>query len=129
MKRLLVVDDDFCVRLSFAALLKGEGFSVATAVDGLAGYHAVVRLMPDLILCDVMMPIMNGLQLKQKLNQDIVLKNIPLVFLSGRDEIEDINTALSLGAKDYIVKPVSFEVLLSKVKSLLFLHRLSRANE
>ena len=85
--------------------------------------------MPDLILCDVMMPIMNGLQLKQKLNQDIVLKNIPLVFLSGRDEIEDINTALSLGAKDYIVKPVSFEVLLSKVKSLLFLHRLSRANE
>jgi DNA-binding response OmpR family regulator len=129
MKRLLIVDDDSFMRLGLGAALKQEGFTVAVAPDGAAGFRLAQSFHPDLILCDVMMPILNGLQLKQKLNQYEHLAHIPILFISGRDQPEEIDYALSIGAEGYLLKPIKFDDLLSKIKSILRLHRKGGADE
>ena len=129
LKRLLIIDDDQFMRLGLAGALKQEACIVQTAEDGQDGFAKAVRFKPDLILCDVMMPILNGIQLKKQLNQYAVLAHIPLIFLSGRDRQEDIDLALSLGADGYLLKPIQWDNLLNKIKSILHLHRKEWANE
>lgn len=127
MNRILIVEDDSYLRIGLGAALKQEGFEVSFATNGKEGFDAAKNLIPSLIICDVMMPLLNGLQLKQKLNQDEKLAHIPLLFLSVRDKEEDIQYALSLRAEGYLVKPVKFPELLNKIKTVLRLHR--KANE
>lgn len=129
LKRVLIIDDDQFMRLGLAGALKQEAFIVQTAEDGQDGFAKAVRFKPDLILCDVMMPILNGIQLKKQLNQYDELAHIPLIFLSGRDRQEDIDLALSLGADGYLLKPIQWDNLLNKIKSILHLHRKEWANE
>ena len=120
---ILLIDDDPLMLLGLSHALRDEGFVVAVAENGEEGIAMAQRTKPDLIVCDVMMPLLNGLQLKQKLNQDEALAKVPLIFLSGRDRQEDIDFALSLGADGYLIKPISFCNILDKIKSVLKLHR------
>lgn len=121
--KILLIDDDELLLLGLSYALHDEGFAVIVAENGEQGFEAAQRIKPDLIICDVMMPLLNGLQLKQRLNQDETLAHIPLIFLSGRDKQEDINFSLSLGAEGYLIKPVMFCNILDKIKSVLKLHR------
>ena len=123
MKRLLIIDDDAFMRLGLATVLKKEGFELRVADNGVNGLAIARSFLPDLIICDIMMPLMNGLQLKTRLNQDETLAHIPLIFVSGRDKQEEIDYALSIGAEGYLVKPVVFDALLNKIKSILRIHR------
>ena len=121
--KILLIDDDPLLLIGLRDALKDEGFTVAVAENGEQGFTQALRVQPDLIICDVMMPMLNGLQLKQRLNHYPELASIPLVFISGRDRQADIDFALSLGADGYLIKPVSFCQILDKIKTVLRLHR------
>ena len=123
---ILLIDDDELLLIGLSHALSDEGFTVTLAENGEEGFDAAQRVKPDLIICDVMMPLLNGLQLKQRLNQHETLASIPLIFLSGRDKQSDIDFALSLGAEGYLIKPVMFCAILDKIKSVLKLHRRRR---
>lgn len=121
--RILLIDDDPLTLMGLGAALKHEGFAVCFAENGEVGIEKAKSCQPNLIICDVMMPLINGLQLKQKLNQTQDLADIPLIFLSGRSNQDDIDFAMSIGAEGYLIKPISFCEILNKIKSVLKLHR------
>ncbi len=123
MAKILLIDDDPYLLMGLKAAFQHEGFAAFAAQDGLHGIEVAKRILPDLIICDVLMPLLNGLQLKERLNQDPVLAKVPLIFVSGRDTQPEIDYAMSLGAESYVIKPVKFDQLLSRVKSILKLHR------
>ena len=121
--KILLIDDDPLSLLGLGAAFKRAGFEVCIAETGEEGLAKCRTCIPDLIICDVMMPLINGLQLKKRMNTDADLASIPLLFLSGRDDEADIHYAMELGAEGYLVKPLPFCAILDKVKSILRLHR------
>lgn len=123
MPSILLIDDDPYLLMGLKAEFQRVGFAVYGAQDGLHGIEAAKRILPDLIICDVLMPLLNGLQLKERINHDPILAKIPLIFVSGRDTQPEIDYAMSLGAEGYVIKPVKFDHLLGRVNSILKLHR------
>jgi CheY-like chemotaxis protein len=106
MGRVLVVDDDLAVRLRVRDLLVSvDHCEVVEAADGQAGLDEVARQPPDLILLDLMMPGMNGLEVCAALGRDPVASQIPVIVLSAGDEAGAMSAALEAGAEDYLVKP------------------------
>lgn len=102
-KILLIEDDELMVRM-YQRVLSIEGFAVEMAVDGLAGYNKAKTFQPDLILLDVMMPVMNGLQTLEKLKQDPETKNFPIFMLTNLANKPDADFALKKGALKYLIK-------------------------
>ena len=103
IKVLLVEDDDF---LSGMYLVKfnNENFKTIIAEDGLSGIEMAKEKLPDIILLDLMLPKMNGLDVLKKLKADKVTKNIPVVILSNLNKKDKIKKGMMLGAKDYLIK-------------------------
>lgn len=112
---ILCVDDTPANLLLLVELLKGVG-RVKTAVNGQQALRVVAASPPDLILLDVMMPDMDGLEVCRRLKSDPRCHHIPVLFLTARTEVEDEAHGLSLGAADYISKPVSPPILLARVR-------------
>lgn len=117
--RILVIDDDPRVRAQCAELLRLEGFDVAEAGDGRAGLARVRESQPDLIVCDVTMPRMNGHAALEALRADPATARLPFIFLTGNSEMSDLRVGMNLGADDYLVKPVEPEQLLAAVRARL----------
>lgn len=121
-KTIMIVEDDTFVVDIYRKKLREEGFTVLEAVDGLNAWEKLQDKAnrPDLILLDIIMPQMNGLDLLKKLNADEDLKKIPVILLTNMSQKEDVDTGLGLGAKDYLIKShfTPGEVL-SKIKSVL----------
>jgi len=115
--RLLVVDDDPDVRESLALSLEFEGYSVATAPDGEQALHSVAAETPDLMIVDVMMPGVDGLETCRRLRA--AGNRLPILMLTARDVLGDRITGLDAGADDYLVKPFALEELLARVRALL----------
>lgn len=116
MKRtILVIEDEPEMRRNLAMMLRLEGFEPMTAENGRAGLAAVRARLPDLILCDVMMPELDGLGVLAALRQDPVTAGIPFIFLTARGERTDVRTGMNLGADDYLIKPVTKVDLLAAV--------------
>ncbi|WP_379133867.1 two-component system response regulator [Paenibacillus sp. sgz500958] len=117
---ILVVDDtpDNIVLLS--GLLK-EQYKVKVATNGEKALQVAKSSPPDLILLDIMMPVMDGYETCRRLKEDEELKDIPVIFLTAKEEVEDENKGFGLGAVDYITKPLSSPILLSRVKTHLTL--------
>lgn len=122
MKKILVIEDDLLVLESTVNFLKKEGFEIHTAVDGVAGIQKAIEIIPDLIISDVTMPKKDGFEVCRTIQQIPSLSNIPFIFLTGKDEKDDIRQGMQLGADDYLTKPFQFSELLKIVKIRLEKH-------
>lgn len=116
---ILVIEDEEPLRLLLKAELEHEGFKVETAGNGEVALKMIKKDPPDLIVCDVMMPVMDGFSFQEKLTQSDSLKDIPLIFLTAKSDKFDIRFGKSLGAEDYITKPFDFEDLKVSINAKL----------
>ncbi|ARV07429.1 hypothetical protein BTO04_12340 [Polaribacter sp. SA4-10] len=119
MKKILIIEDDNVLRENTAEFIKGQNFDVYIAEDGLMGVQQTLKHLPDLILCDISMPNMNGYDFYKTIKQIKSTSTIPLVFFSARTEIEDIRSGMQLGADDYITKPFNLYELLKVINTRL----------
>lgn len=119
VKRILVTDDDAKLRRQFRALLELEGYSVIEARNGREGVELARREKPDLMICDVTMPEMNGHRVLEELRGDAGTANLPFIFLTGWGERDDLRTGMNLGADDYLVKPVEAADFIAAVRARL----------
>ncbi|HNP57904.1 MAG TPA: response regulator transcription factor [Gordonia sp. (in: high G+C Gram-positive bacteria)] len=115
--RILVVDDDRAVRESLRRSLTFNGYTVETAGDGLEALEKVVAHRPDLLLLDVMMPRMDGLEVCRRLRS--AGDDLPILVLTARDSVSERVAGLDAGADDYLAKPFALEELLARLRALL----------
>lgn len=119
MKTILVVEDEKDLRLNLQEMLEGEGFSILTAVNGVEALELTASLEPDLILSDIRMPEMDGLELLKRLQQKPETASIPFIFLTAKVELQDLREGMVLGADDYLMKPFKIDDLVKAVNSRL----------
>jgi len=119
MKTVLIIEDDQALRENTAEILELSHYKVITASNGLIGVSMAKKHVPDLILCDIMMPKLDGYQVLSKLSNNKITQIIPFVFLSVKGQLEDIRKGMNLGADDYIIKPYTEDDLLSVIERRL----------
>jgi CheY-like chemotaxis protein len=116
---VLVVEDDEAVRTMLIRAL-GIQYKVLEAADGVAAMEVLRHgAMPDVIVCDVMMPRMNGYALARLLKADPIMKAIPIIFLTARGSAKDIVEGINAGARHYIAKPFSVRDVLDKIGKIV----------
>ncbi len=118
-ENILVVDDEEDILELVQYNLSKEGYQVTSAVTGEQGLEAARAKHPDLVLLDIMLPGMDGLDVCKVLKNDGITQDIPVIILSAKGEEADIVTGLEIGADDYIVKPFSPRVVSARIKSVL----------
>lgn len=118
-KRLLLIDDDPNLILLVKDYLEFRGYEVITAENGREALQVLEQLLPDMIICDVMMPEMDGYTFVQKVREDDKTNWIPILFLSAKGQSQDRIKGLSTGADVYMVKPFEPEELVAQVESSL----------
>ncbi|MBI3963956.1 MAG: response regulator [Candidatus Kerfeldbacteria bacterium] len=120
MARLVIIEDEPGVLLSLKTALTSAGHAITTATDGVAGLAAIRDRHPDLVILDIVLPRMNGLDVLSTVKRDATLSDIPVIVLTNIDREEDIERARSLGAVDYCVKSnVSIDEVTKKVETHL----------
>lgn len=119
MKKILVIEDEEFVRENILELLDAEGFEVIGAENGSVGVDVAKVMVPDLILCDVMMPKLDGFGVLAELRQDAKMAAIPFIFLTAKAAKSDFRQGMELGADDYITKPFTRAELLGAITSRL----------
>jgi two-component system, sensor histidine kinase and response regulator len=119
MSKLLVIDDDTSIRDNLTELLDAEGYQVISAADGRVGAQLARQALPDLILCDIMMPELDGYEVLAELRHDPVTATIPFIFLTAKIEKSDLRQGMNLGADDYLVKPFTRVELLTAIAARL----------
>jgi signal transduction histidine kinase/DNA-binding response OmpR family regulator len=122
---VLVVDDNDDVRIYITSLLAAE-YDVKQAADGQQGLEKAIKEVPDLIICDVMMPVMDGLEMCDRVKRETATSHIPVILLTARTQEDQRAEGYDYGADAYITKPFSGKVLLARVKNLLANRRLLR---
>ncbi len=119
MTKILLIEDDTVLRENTAELLELSDFDVTTASDGKQGLKVAKTSPPDIIICDIMMPELDGYEVLASLSKNNKTKYIPFIFLSAKTEHQDIRKGMNLGADDYITKPFTEDELLSAIHSRL----------
>ncbi len=119
MATILVVDDSPTEVHVIKSLLEKHGHTVHTAADGAQGVEGARRLHPDVILMDVVMPVLNGFQATRQLSKDQDTASIPVIMVTTKAQETDRNWGLRQGAREYVVKPVDHHELLTKIGALL----------
>ena len=120
--RLLVVDDEPHIAQILRFTLEKAGYQVFTAADGQEALEKIVELEPNLVILDVMMPIMDGYEVCRRMREDFKMNQIPVIMLSARGELPERVKGLEGGANDYLIKPYSNDELLLRVKNVLEWH-------
>ena len=115
---LLVVEDNDDIRDYVASSFDDE-YHVVTAVNGKVGWEETQRLVPDIIISDIMMPEMDGVELCRKVKEDMRTSHIPVILLTAKDSIRDKEEGYESGADSYLTKPFSAKLLDSRVRNLL----------
>lgn len=123
MKKILVIEDEVETRENLVLMLEMEGFKPLSAPNGRAGVKLAKKESPDVILCDVSMPEMDGYEVLESLRADEKTVSIPFIFLTAKSDKKDLRTGMNLGADDYLTKPASAEDVLSAIRSRLNRHR------
>jgi len=118
-KRILLVDDSETVLMLERMILKGGSYELATAKDGKEGVARALELRPDLILMDVIMPMMNGFDAIRELRRRPETRSIPILIVTTKGEEESMETGYLSGCSDYITKPIDSLELLTKIRSFL----------
>ena len=124
MPTLLLIEDHAPLRRNLEDMLTLEGHRVITAADGLIGLRIAQQQRPDLIICDIMLPVMDGLEILARLRADADTRAVPFIFLTAKGEPRDIRAGMNLGADDYLPKPVARADLLAAIRT-----RLARATQ
>jgi DNA-binding NarL/FixJ family response regulator len=119
MKTILVIEDEPKMRRNLSQLLELDGFRALTAADGKEGVNVAMRELPDLILCDITMPGMDGHGVLTALRAERATSTIPFIFLTAKGDRTDLRTGMNLGADDYLIKPVTREDLLAAITARL----------
>ncbi len=116
---ILVIDDTTTNIQLLSRFLGREGYTVLSAEDGFEGFKAAVQHHPDLVLLDVVMPDTNGYEVCELLKIEESTRDIPVIFLTGADDVEEREKGLSLGAVDFITKPFSLADVLARIQQHL----------
>ena len=119
MKTILIIEDDSVLRENTAELLELSNYKVITASNGKNGVELAKQELPDLIVCDIMMPELNGYDTLKVLSKNNKTKRIPFIFLSAKTEHKDVRKGMNMGADDYITKPFTEDELISAIESRL----------
>lgn len=114
--QVLVVEDEPAIATAIAHRMRAEGWQVEIAADGLAAVAAAARLRPDVIVLDVMLPGIDGLEVCRRVQAE---RPVPVIMLTARDDETDMLVGLGVGADDYMTKPFSMRELLARTKALL----------
>src|SRR5215510_560005 len=118
MPKILIVDDDITITELMKVLVTMEGHQPTTVNDSTQAMEVANSVNPDLITLDLMMPGITGLELCELMHNDPRFKNIPIVIVSAKDDFESKEKALQAGAKEYVTKPFSADMLMGKIKAL-----------
>ena len=121
-KKILLVEDDEPLLRLLAALLEQAGYQVETARDGERALKKLGKQRPDLLVCDVQMPVMDGFELLEKVRATPAWADLPFIFLTGRDSCEDQKLGCELGADDYLTKPANRDQLVAAIEMRLGKH-------
>src|SRR6185312_9995681 len=119
MTKILLVEDNDQIRENTAEILELADYKVSTAANGKAGYEMALKNPPDLIICDIMMPVLDGYGLLHLIIKNEELKSIPFIFLTAKTERGDFRKGMEMGADDYITKPFTDIELLNAIESRL----------
>ncbi|AHJ97825.1 response regulator [Hymenobacter swuensis] len=119
MKTILLIEDDAPIRENTAELLELAGYAVQTAENGQLGVVQALTTKPDLVLCDIMMPVLDGYGVLQIFNQHPQLAGVPFIFLTAKTERTDLRKGMTLDADDYLTKPFDKAELLSAITGRL----------
>ncbi|NDQ56728.1 MAG: response regulator [Acidipila sp.] len=119
MKRVLIVEDDKDIVELVRYNLEKEGYQVASAADGLGALAHVKKSAPDLVILDLMLPKLSGLEVCREVRRDVALNRLPILMLTARGDEADRVVGLEMGADDYVTKPFSPRELVARVKALL----------
>ena len=123
--RILVVDDILANVRLLEAKLSAEYFEVVTAMNGVDALEAVQRAKPDIVLLDVMMPGIDGIEVCRRIKANPATQHIPVIMVTALDQLEDRVRGLEAGADDFLTKPVNDVALFCRIKSLVRLKMLS----
>jgi DNA-binding NarL/FixJ family response regulator len=118
-KKILIIEDQAPMRRNVALMLQMEGYETFTASNGREGVEVARQLHPDLVLCDVMMPEMDGYGVVQTLRADSEFATTPFIFLTAKSDKNDLRVGMNFGADDYLTKPVVRDDLLAAVQTRL----------
>lgn len=119
MTKILLVEDNEEIRENSKEILELANYQVATAVNGKDGYTMALQDTPDLIICDIMMPVLDGYGLLHLISKNESLKSIPFIFLTAKTERTDFRKGMEMGADDYITKPFTDTELMNAIESRL----------
>lgn len=122
---VLIIEDELSLRENLTYLLQREGFQALAAANGVEGLEYARQFQPQLILCDVSMPQLDGYGVLKALRQDPQIATIPFIFLTGKGEHQDLRQGMNLGADDYLLKPLLKQELLEAIRSRLQRYRLT----
>lgn len=117
MKKILVIDDAEFILESTSALLEFEGYSVFTAENGKIGFEKAIEHKPDLILCDISMPIMDGFEVLENIRANDITHRTPFIFLTAFNEKSNMREGMTKGADDYLVKPYTRDEIVSAINA------------
>ncbi|HWP81137.1 MAG TPA: response regulator [Bacteroidota bacterium] len=120
---IVVAEDQHHIRALIEYKLKNSGYQVVAVADGAAALEKVKEVSPDLVLLDVMMPLMTGFEVLAALKQDDKTRDIPVLLVTAQSREEEVVKGLELGAEDYITKPFSPNELAARVKIVLARHQ------
>lgn len=117
MRTILLIEDNVRMRENLSLILEFNGYSVTAAENGRAGLAAATAAPPDVILCDVMMPELDGYGVLAAVRADPDLNGIPFIFLTAKGEKQDLRAGMNLGADDYLTKPVTEADLIAALEA------------
>jgi len=119
MQKIVLIEDEEDIAELIKLQAEMAGYKVSVSQDGLNGYELVLKEKPDVILLDIMLPGQNGLDVCRRIKANSELKQTPIIMLTAKSEETDVVLGLELGADDYVTKPFSPRVLLSRIKAVL----------
>lgn len=119
MKKILVIEDEPATLENLVLMLEMEGFKPCSAPNGRVGVEVAKRELPDVILCDVSMPELDGYGVLESLRADSATVSIPFIFLTAKGDKKDLRVGMNLGADDYLTKPASAEDVLAAINTRL----------
>lgn len=119
MKTILIIEDNLEIRENTCEILDLEGYNVIAAANGAIGLELAKENLPDMILCDIFMPKLNGYEVFEELKKDANTKNIPFVFLTASADKYEVETGLGMGADGYIRKPFEHDELMNQIELCL----------
>ena len=120
MKKVLFVEDESALQKALTDILTQAGYKVVSALDGEIGLRLAKSEKPDLILLDIILPRLNGFEVLKKLKENPELKEIPVIVLTNLEKMEDVEKAIELGAKTYLVKTqYTIDEVIEKIKKAI----------